>query len=54
VADKKKYYELDEIGFVGTQDKRTNARVKKDIEETVRYIKVSKSRKRAKTLTKTK
>lgn len=39
MAGKKKYYGLDEIGFLGTQEKRTVARVKKDIEETVKYIK---------------
>jgi hypothetical protein len=32
MADKKKYYKLDDIGFIGTQDKGTPAQVKKDIE----------------------
>ncbi len=39
MADKKQYYKLDEIGFIGTQEKRTKAQVKKDIEMTVEYIK---------------
>ena len=43
MADKKQYYGLDEIGFVGTQDKRTKAQVKKDIEMTIQYIKARKS-----------
>jgi hypothetical protein len=34
---------LDEIGFAGTQKKRTAAQVKKDIEKTVQYIKTQKS-----------
>lgn len=43
MTDKKQYYRLDEIGFVGTQDQQTNAQIKKDIEETIRYIKARKS-----------
>ncbi|MEJ7736987.1 MAG: hypothetical protein WKF97_06135 [Chitinophagaceae bacterium] len=43
MADKKQYYGLDEIGFVGTQDKRTPAQVKSDIDSTVQYIKAKKS-----------
>jgi hypothetical protein len=39
VKDKKRYYGLDEIGFVGTQGKGTNAQIKKDIEQTIQYIK---------------
>ncbi len=35
---KKQYYGLDEVGFVGTQDKRTPAKVKSDIERTIQYI----------------
>ncbi len=42
MTNKKQYYGLDEIGFVGTQDKRTMAQVKKDIEMTIQYIKASK------------
>lgn len=38
-----KYYGLDEIGFVGTQDKRTSCQVNKDIKMTVKYIKTMKS-----------
>lgn len=41
--DKKQYYGLDEIGFVGTQGKRTNSQVKKNIEKTVQFIKARKS-----------
>ena len=43
MAGKKRYYELDEIGFVGTQDKRTPAQVKKDIERTIEYVKARKT-----------
>ena len=43
MAGKKQYYGLDEIGFVGTQDKRSKAQVKKDIAMTVQYIKAKKS-----------
>jgi len=43
VADKKRYYGLDEPGFVGTQDKRSSARTKKDIEKTIQYIKAKKT-----------
>lgn len=42
MTDKKKYYTLDEIGFIGTQN-RTPAQVKKDAERTVAYIKSLKS-----------
>ena len=43
--NKKQYYELDDVGFVGTQDKRSDAQIKKDIELTVQYIKSKKTRK---------
>lgn len=43
MAGKKQYYGLNEIGFVGTQEKRTPAQVKKDMERTIRYIKAKKS-----------
>lgn len=43
MEDKKQYYGLDEIGFIGTQGKRTNLQVKKDIEKTVQFIKARKS-----------
>ena len=43
MEDKKQYYGLDEIGFVGTQSNRTYSQVKKDIEKTVQFIKASKS-----------
>jgi hypothetical protein len=60
MANKKQYYGLDEIGFVGTQEKRTNAQVKKDIERTIQYIKGKKAskvistKKRTRQLAKTK
>lgn len=43
MADRKQYYGLDEIGFVGTQDKRTRTQVKSDIDRTIQYIKAKKS-----------
>jgi len=43
MAGKKQYYGLDEIGFIGTQKKRTAAQTKKDIEKTVQFIKTRKS-----------
>ena len=43
MEDRNKYYGLDEIGFVGTQDKRTSTQVNKDIQMTVKYIKAMKS-----------
>ena len=42
MEDKKRYYKLDEIGFIGTQD-RTPAQVKKDIEMTIRFIEAKKN-----------
>jgi hypothetical protein len=39
MAGRKKKYTLDDIDFVGTQDKGTPAQVKKDIERTIQYIK---------------
>jgi hypothetical protein len=49
MANKKQYYGLDEIGFVGTQEKRINTKVKKDIERTIQYLKGKKSGKIAST-----
>lgn len=43
MGGKKQYYGLDEIGFVGTQNKRTPAQVKSDIDRTIQYIKAKKS-----------
>ena len=43
MTSKKRYYGLDEIGFVGIQGKRTNSQVKKDIERTIQFIKARKS-----------
>ncbi len=42
MANKKQYYGLDDIGFIGTQN-RTKAQIKKDMEETARIIKAKKS-----------
>lgn len=39
MSTKKQYYQLDEIGFVGTQDKKNKTQVKKDIAKTIQYIK---------------
>lgn len=49
-----KYYGLDEIGFVGTQNKRTSAQINRDIQRTVKYIKTTKSEKVVSELKKTK
>jgi hypothetical protein len=43
MANKKQYYGLDEIGFVGTQGKGTSSKVKRDIEKTIQFIKARKS-----------
>jgi hypothetical protein len=51
-VNKNQYYGLDEIGFVGTQDERTDAQVKKDIDETIRYVKAQKLKKDSKESTK--
>lgn len=44
MTDREKYYKLDEIGFVGTQDNRSAAQVKKDAELTSRYIRAMKEK----------
>ena len=54
MAGKKQYYKLDEIGFVGTQDKGTPSQIKKDIEEMVKYVKAQKNKKKSKKFSKTK
>lgn len=60
MADKKQYYGLDEIGFLGMQGKRSNVQVKKDIEKTVQFVKTRRSgtiairRKRTRQLSKVK
>ncbi|MCG2616982.1 hypothetical protein LZZ85_21980 [Terrimonas sp. NA20] len=41
MANKKQYYGLDNIGFIGTQD-RSKAQIKKDLEDTAKYIKAKK------------
>lgn len=38
-----KYYKLDEVGFVGTQGKRSDAEIKRDIEITIEFIKKKKA-----------
>jgi hypothetical protein len=45
MVSKEQIYTLDDIGFVGTQKKRTKAQMKKDIEDTVKYIKAQKAEK---------
>ena len=42
MKDKKQYYSLDEIGFVGSQEKRIKTVVAKNINDTVQYIKSQK------------
>ena len=39
MKDKKQYDILDDIGFIGVQDKRTKAQEKKDIDDMEKYIK---------------
>jgi len=43
MGSKKQYYRLDEIGYVGTQEKRSAAQVKKDAARTSEIIKALKS-----------
>jgi len=43
MKDKQKYYSLDKIGFVGTQEKRDRKFFEKDIHDTVHYIKSKKA-----------
>jgi len=42
MTDKKQYYGLDDIGFIGTQD-RTLAQVKRDMKRMSEYIRAEKS-----------
>ena len=46
MANKRKYNDLDDIGFVGVQDKRTKSQIKRDLEATAQFIKDQKSGKR--------
>lgn len=39
MTSKERYYKLDEPGFLGTQNKRSDAEIKKDIEQTIQLIK---------------
>jgi hypothetical protein len=43
MKERNKYYDLDEIGFVGVQDEKNFIQVQKDIEQTVQYIKDKKA-----------
>jgi hypothetical protein len=43
MTSKQRFYKLGEPGFVGTQNKRTDAEIKKDIEQTIQLIKNRKS-----------
>jgi hypothetical protein len=43
MKNKKRYYPLDEIGFVGTQNKKDRKIFEKDIRDTVQYIKSKKT-----------
>lgn len=44
VANKKRYYELDDIGFVGGQDKRSGFQIRSDMDATAQFIKKRKPR----------
>ncbi|RFM27266.1 hypothetical protein [Deminuibacter soli] len=46
MTGKKQYYQLDNIGFIGTQQKKSEADIKKDIELTVQFIKKRKAEQR--------
>ena len=43
MANKKNYYELDKIGFLGSQKNRSTAQMKKEIADTIKYVKSKKS-----------
>ena len=43
MANKKDYFDLDKIGFLGSQKNRTTAQMKKEVADTVKYIKSKKS-----------
>ncbi len=45
MADKKTYYKLDDIGFLGTQEKISNTRKKADAKKTAEIIDAGKTRK---------
>jgi hypothetical protein len=45
MADKKTYYKLDDIGFLGTQKKKSALQKKTDLAKTGEFIKLLKSRK---------
>ena len=43
MADKKKYYKLDAIGVIGTQEKKSEAQRKRDYNRTAEIIKQEKA-----------
>lgn len=43
MKDKKRYYALDKVGYVGTQVKGSQKTSEKDIRDTVQFIKSKKS-----------
>lgn len=45
MTDKKRYYGLDEIGFVGTQTKLTSEEARKETAAIVKFIKARKAKK---------
>jgi len=45
VTDKKRYYALDEIGFVGTQKKQNASELKKDLNTMAQFVKAMKGKK---------
>jgi hypothetical protein len=48
MTDKRRYYKLDDIGFVGTQEKRSAAQIKADALRTANIIKAMKETRQAK------
>lgn len=45
MADRKNYYKLDDIGFIGTQEKISSNRKRADAKKTAEIIRPGKSRK---------
>jgi hypothetical protein len=43
MPNKKKYYKLDDIGIIGTQEEKTADQIKRDILKTGRIIKAMKA-----------
>lgn len=42
----KRYTKLDDVGFVGLQERRSKAEIKKDADRTARFIKAHKAKKK--------